>query len=119
MNVERSLREKMTEDSPTLLLKMNGCSSPVGLRPGTHRHIGREAGLGSRDEGLAVRPAEAGRLLLDHGLSPDHEVGDAFPIFPAFLRASSGGNIPARKPTADRTQHPASSESKRTAWYGP
>jgi hypothetical protein len=38
------------------------------------------------------RLAEVCRLLLDHGVSPSHEVESGLPIFPVFLCASSGGN---------------------------
>jgi hypothetical protein len=51
-----------------------------------------DSGLGRRDMGMKRRLAEVCRLLLDHGVSPRHEVTIVLPIFPAFLCASSGGN---------------------------
>lgn len=51
-----------------------------------------QSGLGRRDERLRDRLADTCRLLIDHGVSPSHEVQIALPIFPAFLCASSGGN---------------------------
>jgi ankyrin repeat protein len=51
-----------------------------------------DSGLGRRDRETKRRLAEVCRLLLDHGVSPSHEVTIALPIFPAFLCASSGGN---------------------------
>ena len=50
------------------------------------------SGLGRRDEDMKRRLAEVCRLLLDHGVSPSHEVESELPVFPAFLCAASGGN---------------------------
>jgi len=51
-----------------------------------------QSGLGRCDEGMKRHLTRVCRLLLDHGVSPLHEVENELPVFPAFLCASSGGN---------------------------